>query len=168
MTKFLIGAAALALLSANPASAQLLGGRGGMLGGTLGGAGGVLGGTGSIGGSMGSIGRLPDTMSDTAGRTSSAGRVDKSVNRRNGHVSASGTGTTDTAITNTSSIAGHSVGGSGAGSASGNGGADVQLIGTDTVRGIAGQTAGTAGALPSKRATRPSPQHPARKAIPIA
>jgi hypothetical protein len=155
MTKFLIGAAALAMLSANPASAQLLGGGGGgggMLGGGLGGigggAGGALGGVGSLGGSMGGIGRLPDTAIDTAGRTSSSGRVDKSVNHRNGRVSASGSGSTDSAIANTTSIAGRSISGSGATSASGSGGTDAQLIGTDNVRGIADQTVGaTRGAV---------------------
>lgn len=119
-----------------------------MLGGTLGGLGGMgggaIGGAGSLGGSMGGIGRIPSTATDTVGRTSSSGRVDKSVNRRNGHVSASGSGSSDAAIANTTSVAGRSIGGSGAGSASGSGAANAQLIGTDNVRSIAGQARDTA------------------------
>lgn len=150
MTKFLIGAAALALFSANPASAQLLGGAGGgMLGGTLssmggGIGGGTLSGAGSLGGTMGGIGHLPDTATDTVGRTSSSGHVNKSVNRRNGQVSASGSGSTDSAIANTSSVAGRSIGSSGAASTSGSGGINAQLVGTDTVRSVTGQTVGAA------------------------
>jgi hypothetical protein len=144
MTKFLIGAAALALLATNPASAQLLGGGGGgMLGGSLGGAGGALGGMGSLGGSMGGLGRMPDTVTSTTSRTSNSARVDKSVNRHTGHVSATGSGSSDLALANTTSVAGRSVGSTGAASASGSGTMNAQLVGTDTVRSVGTQAMGT-------------------------
>ncbi|MDB5715870.1 MAG: hypothetical protein JWO15_3267 [Sphingomonadales bacterium] len=175
MTKFLIGAAALALLSANPASAQLLGGGGlggsmgggGMLGGGMGGAGGMLGGAGSLGGTFGSgIGRMPDTVTDTTGRTSNSARADKSVNRRTGHVSATGNGSTDSALANTNSVAGRSVGGSGAASASGSGALDAQLIGTDTVRSVGNMAAGKADSTAQQTRETSKSATPAAKSNP--
>lgn len=72
-TKFLIAAACLTALTMAPASAQLLGGGGG-LGGSLGGA---LGGSGGLGGSLG-------------GALGGAGHLDRSIDLDDGRVGASG------------------------------------------------------------------------------
>lgn len=70
MTRYLIGAAALALLTTTPASAQLLGGGGGGLGGSLGGMAGGMGGT--LGGSAGGMIERAPARGDAIGRASSA------------------------------------------------------------------------------------------------
>lgn len=88
MTRYLIGAAALALFATTPASAQLLGGGGGGLGGGLGGSLGGMG--GSLGGSAGGmIGRGP-IQGDTIGRATSTTRADRQVRARKNAVDASG------------------------------------------------------------------------------
>lgn len=149
MIKFLGTSAFLALaLAASPASAQLLGGSGG-LGGTLGGA--LGGGMGSMGGSgMGNLGgmidgsmrglpRAGDTM---RGTLDGATRTERSVDTRKGHVKASNESALDTAVANSSRIGDRTGGGALSGSASGSGSAEAQLIGTDTVRGAARDTLG--------------------------
>lgn len=145
MTRLLFGAAAIALLATNPAAAQLLGGSGGSaLGGSLnsslGGMGGGLGGMGS--GSLG--GTLDRSTTDTAMRSTRSTRVDKSIDRRSGKVSASGRHSGDTSIANGSTLAGRAIGGDAALAGSGSGSADAQLVGTDAVRSAGQQTIGTA------------------------
>ena len=114
------------LLAAAPASAQLLGGSGG-LGGAIGGA---LGGAGPIGGLGQTLG---GTMSGQMGTA-----VDHHVDRRSGHASAhasgnaAGNGAVDSATSSALGTLGAS--GNANGSASGSAGADADLIGTDGVR----------------------------------
>jgi hypothetical protein len=123
-------------LMAAPASAQLLGGGG--LGSTLGG---TLNGT---------IGTLGPVTSGTTGSISKSGsiRADKSIDRRSGRVqsSASGSGSANGSASHTSGVLGQTLSGSGSGGASGSGAGnvDAQLIGTDTVRGVASNAVGTA------------------------
>ena len=108
MIKILFGTAALALaIAATPASAQLLGGGGGLggaLGGGVGGTIGSIGGTGSGAGSIGGrLGDFPvDTASTATSRTSS--HTDRSVNPRKGRVSASNSSSADSAIDNQARI----------------------------------------------------------------
>lgn len=160
MIKSLFSATALTLiLAAAPASAQLLGGSGG-LGGTLGGGlggglGGIAGaGDGRLGGSLdGTMGRLP-VRGDNAARTTGSARADKHVNARNGHASASGSAAGDGVLDSSTVIGRSALGGSATGSMSGSGGADAQLIGTDAVRGATGRASGIArGAVGTTRGT---------------
>jgi hypothetical protein len=139
MKKLIISTMTLALITAAPASAQLLGGSGG-LGGGLG---------GSMGSSLGSdtIGRTAGTLTGNGGVTNST-RIDRSVDTRTGKVAAD----TDSSSSANGSLIGaadlphNAVDGSANGSASGsaNGGANASLIGTDAIRSTAGQVAGTA------------------------
>jgi len=153
MTRLLSSAAAIALFAANPAAAQLLGGgAGGALGGTLGG----LGGAG--GGALGGMGAMGDTLgragSDTTLRSTRSTRVDRSVDRRSGRVSASGSHSGDTSIANGSTIAGRTLDGNGALAGSGSGGVDAQLVGTDTLRAAGDSATGSArGVAQSARST---------------
>ncbi len=138
----LVFAASAMALSA-PASAQLLGGSGGLGGGLSGGLGGTLGNTlgnptGPIGGTLGSAGEL-----------TGSGRGEASVDRRsgrlqgNGRADANGKGS----VNGNGKLLGNSLDGSanGTGSASGSGSLDAQAVGTDFV----GQT--TRGALGTAR-----------------
>ncbi|WP_440979533.1 PRC-barrel domain-containing protein [Sphingomonas pseudosanguinis] len=131
MTRTLFTTAALALaIAATPASAQLLGGSGG-LGGSLG---------GSLGGAAGG----------TLGR-SGAGelRADRQIDTRSGRVRAGGSAAGEGGTV----LDGRSPAGSGRtetrGSGSASGAVDAQLIGTDavrsTARGVAGEARGLAG-----------------------
>jgi hypothetical protein len=139
MKKLIISTMTLALITAAPASAQLLGGSGG-LGGGLG---------GSMGSSLGSdtIGRTAGTLTGNGGVTNST-RIDRSVDTRTGKVAAD----TDSSSSANGSLIGaadlphNAVDGSANGSASGsaNGGANASLIGTDAIRSTADQVAGTA------------------------
>lgn len=149
-TLFLATAAVLAF-SAAPASAQLLGGSGG-LGGTLGG-GGSLGGLGRTIGDSGSgtlgstVERVREPVTTTTRTTSRAdgkARANSNVDRRSGRVDAGGAADANggTALDSTSSALGLS--GSGAASGSANGSATADLIGTDDVRGVAGSATSTA------------------------
>jgi len=153
MTKFLFGAAALALLAASPASAQLLGGSGGgMLGGGLGGTLGGLGGAGgTLGGSFGGNGglestlnRVPETTTTATGRTRNSAQADQHVDRRSGKAHASGSGSTDSALDGTTTLGDRALGGSANAAGSGNGSLDAQLVGTDAVRSTSRQAVGTA------------------------
>jgi len=157
MTKFLFGAAALALLAASPASAQLLGGSGGgMLGGGLSGTlGGGLGGLGGAGGTLGggiggngglesTLNRVPETSTATTGSTRDSAKVDQHVDRRSGKAHASGSGSTDSALDGATTLGDRSLGGSANAAGSGNGSLDAQLVGTDAVRSTSRQAVGTA------------------------
>lgn len=118
------------LLSITPASAQLLGGGGGLMGG--GGLGGALGGINS---SMGGAGGLTGTLSG-------AGSIDRSIDRRSGRVAAngSGSGSTSGSAAGSSTTLGRTASGalSGSGSASGSGSIAADTVGTDDVRGVVG------------------------------
>lgn len=149
-TLFLATAAALAF-SAAPASAQILGGSGG-LGGTLGGGGGSLGGLGgTIGGSgSGTLGstieRVRDPVTTTTRTTTRAdgdAKASSHVDRRSGRADAGG-GANANGSTTLDKVSGPiSLGGGAAGSGSASGNATADLVGTDDVRGVTGSTAGT-------------------------
>ncbi|NIJ35662.1 hypothetical protein FHR22_000311 [Sphingopyxis panaciterrae] len=126
-----IALAASAMAFSAPASAQLLGGSGGLggnLGGTLGGT--LANPTGPIGGTIGSTGEL-----------TGSGRGETHIDRRSGRVQgkgnagANGKGSAD----GNGNLLGNPVRGNadGSGSASGNGSLDAQAVGTDYI----GQTA---------------------------
>ena len=139
MKKLIVSTLAIALITAAPASAQLLGGSGG-LGGGLG---------GSMGSTLGSdtIGRTTGTVTGKGGVTSST-RIDRKVDTRSGQIAAD----TDSSSTANGSLIGaadlpnNAVTGSANGSASSsaNGGANASLIGTDAIRSTTGQVVGTA------------------------
>ena len=137
-TLALTSALALAVI-ATPASAQILGGGGGVLGG----GGGALDTT--IGGIDRTISSTTRGTLDTRGST----RGDARVDRRNGRVEADREA--DAAITGNASqlltgpLGTQGASASGNGEASGGGSASAQLIGTDQVRGLVGQTRDTAG-----------------------
>lgn len=137
MTKYLYGAAAIALFAANPASAQLLGGATGGLGGTIGGATGGLSGSGM--GTLGSrIGRDP-ISTDTVTRTTGSARVDRSVHPRKGQADVTGAVTGQTSLSNSVNAAGRPLNTNGAvsGQANGRVGLDGELLQT---RGAAAAT----------------------------
>lgn len=140
MNKLIFSSAALALaLAATPASAQLLGGGGG-LGGGLGGSVGGLGGSGmgTLRGTMdGTISRVPVT-SDTIGSARTSTRTERSVDTRKGRVTASNRSSADGTLDSATRIGDRTIGGSASGSGSAGGDADAQLIGTDAVRSTAG------------------------------
>jgi hypothetical protein len=141
----LFGTSALLALSlaAAPASAQLLGGGGG-LGGGLGGLGGHIGGSGmgTLGGTIDApMRRLPST-SNTTSSVRGASRTEKKVDARQGHVSASNDSAFDSTVANSSRLGDHAIGGSGAASGTVGGSADAQLIGTDALRGTATNAVG--------------------------
>lgn len=126
--------AASAMTLSTPASAQLLGGGGGITGGLGGTLGGTLGNpTGPIGGTLG-----------TAGELSGTGRGDTQIDRRSGRVQGKGSGDArgSGAIGGDSNLIGGSA--SGAGNASGSGNLDAQLVGTDYVRQAGSGAVGTA------------------------
>lgn len=147
---FLATAAALAF-SAAPASAQLLGGGGGL--------GGTIGGGGSLGGLGGTLDRSPSgiierarepvtTTTRSTTRADGNARADSNVDRRSGRVTATGgadgggSGTLDSAAGALGTTGSGTASGSGSGSAGGSANAD--LIGTDDVRSVAGSAASTA------------------------
>ena len=141
MKKFLIAVSSIALF-ATPAHAQLLGGSGGLggvVGGTIGG--GASGGFPDIGGT------LERTRSSTRGTIDSAGSTsgEQQVDRRSGRVDAnrradaSGSAGIGQVVHNP--VAPLNSAASASGSASGEGSASAQLVGTDAVRGLAGQGA---------------------------
>lgn len=139
MNNLIASTITIALISAAPASAQLLGGSGG-LGGSLG---------GTLGGSLGSdtIGRTTGTITGSGGVTSST-RIDRSIDTRSGEVATDA----DSQSSASGSLIGNAdlphkvVTGSADGSASSsaNGSAGANLVGTDAVRSTAGQVIGTA------------------------
>ena len=125
-----------------PASAQLLGGNGGLSGGLGGTLGGTLGNpTGPIGGTLG-----------TAGDIAGSGRGEADVDRRSGRVQGKGRADANGkgSANGDANLLGRTVGGnaSGAGSASGSGSLDAQAVGTDfvgqTARGVVGTARDTA------------------------
>lgn len=147
MKKIMISSAVAAIaLVAAPASAQILGGGGGLGGAIGGGLGGSIGGAGQ---SIGDIGSRTTGSIERSGST----RIDRNVDRRSGRASADA-GTSQSAsgsIVSDSGALGQTLSGSagGSGSASGSGGVEAQAIGTDAVRGVAqgavGQARGIAG-----------------------
>ena len=123
----LILASAAALFVAAPASAQILGGGGGVLGGSIG---------GSIGGTWGGgldTSTIDRTTSSVRGSSQGAAGGDASVDRRKGSARASGSANGSGSSTADGTLSGLS----GSGSGSANGSADAQLIGTDTLGGMA-------------------------------
>ena len=129
---------ASAMVFSAPASAQLLGGSGGLTGGLGGTLGDTLGNpTGPIGGTLGSAGEL-----------AGSGRGEANVDRRSGRVHGKGSADANGkgSANGNSDLLGNAVGGSagGSGGAAGDGSLDAQAIGTDFV----GQTAhGATGAI---------------------
>ncbi|MEH6828955.1 hypothetical protein [Parasphingorhabdus sp.] len=141
MKKLIASTITIALLATAPASAQLLGGSGG-IGGSLGGS--LTGGLGSNGPET--IGQAGGTLTGRGGVASST-QVDRTVDIRSGRVA--------TDANNNSSANGSLLGGvdpmnnvangaaSGSASGSANGSSDTTLLGTDAVRSTAGQAFGT-------------------------
>lgn len=137
--KFIAASLAVSVFAfATPASAQLLGGSGG-LGGNLG---------GTLGGPIGTVTGTVEKTATASGET----RADRRSGRVQSNGSASGNGT---ATGSTILPTGESAQGSGSGSAAGSGSLDAQLVGTDyvgstaqgaigTARGAAGTATGTA------------------------
>ena len=144
MKKLIASTITIAFLTTTPASAQLLGGSGG-LGGSLGGS--LGGGLGSnIGSGPDTIGQAGGTLTGNGGVTSST-KVDRTVDTKSGRVA---TDTNSSSTANGSLLGGvdssnNSVNGAASGSASGsaNGSSDTTLLGTDAVRSTAGQAIGT-------------------------
>ncbi|MGN6595216.1 hypothetical protein [Sphingopyxis terrae] len=142
-----IALAVTAMAFSVPASAQLLGGSGGLTGGLGGSLGGTLGNpTGPIGGAIGSAGELGGT-----------GRGDANIDRRSGRVQGKGNADANSKGTANSSanLLGNPIGGTvdGSGTASGNGSLDAQAVGTDfvgqTARGAVGNMRDRAGGAAS-------------------
>ncbi len=153
MIKILGASALLAIAVATPASAQILGGSGGLggnLGSTLGGLGGQMGGPGMLGSTIDRSPRDLPIAGDATGSLRGSTRSERSVDTRKGHVKASNESSLDSAVANSARVGDRALGGSASGSASGSGSADAQLIGTDAVRGAASKavngTRSTAGA----------------------
>lgn len=137
-----IALAASAMAFSAPASAQLLGGSGGLTGGLGGSLGGTLGNPmGPIGGTLGSAGELGGTGRGEANIDRRSGRV-----QGKGNADANGKGSANGNV----NLLGNPIGGAanGSGNASGNGSLDAQAVGTDfvgqTARGAAGTAQGTA------------------------
>jgi len=144
MKTLLIAASAITLL-ADPAQAQLIGGSGGLGGGLGGTIGGTLGG-GTIGSGLPDVGPTVDRVRSSTrgmvdGTASTSG--DQTLDRRSGRVDANrsvdANGSASIGQVVGSSIAPVSGSASGSSSASGQSSASAQLIGTDAVRGIAGE-----------------------------
>jgi len=139
MNNLIASTITIALISAAPASAQLLGGSGG-LGGSLG---------GTLGGTLGSdtIGRTTGTINGSGGVTTST-RIDRSIDTRSGEVAtdADSQSSANSSVIGTTDLPRNVVTGSADGSASSsaNGRAGASLVGTDAVRSTAGQVVGTA------------------------
>ena len=139
MKKLIISTMTIAMITAAPASAQLLGGSGG-LGDGLG---------GSLGSTLGSdtIGRTSGTLIGNGGVTNSA-RVDRSIDTRSGQVAADADSSSSAngSLIGAADLPNNAVAGSANGSASGSasGSANASLIGTDAIRSTTGQVVGTA------------------------
>ena len=148
-TLFLATAAALAF-SAAPASAQLLGGGGG-LGGTIGGGGSL----GGLGGTLdrvpsGTIDRVREPVTTTTRSTTRAdgnARANSNVDRRSGRVAVTGGGDANGNSAIDSAAGALAPAGSGTASGSAEGNANADLIGTDDVRSMAGSTTKAAGGV---------------------
>lgn len=141
MIKILGASALLAIAVATPASAQILGGGGGLggsLGGTLGGLRGQLGGPGMLGSSFDRSSRDLPIAGDATSSLRGSTRSERSVDTRKGHVKASNDTSLDSAVANSGRVGDRAISGTAAGNASGSGSADAQLIGTDAVRSTAG------------------------------
>lgn len=144
-TLFLATAAALAFCAA-PASAQILGGSGGLGGtlgggGSLGGLGGTIGGNGS--GTLGStIERVRQPVT-TATRADGDARASSRVDRRSGRADAGGEANASGGTTLDKASRPLSLGGGAAGSGSASGSATADLVGTDDVRSVTESSAGT-------------------------
>jgi|TARA_R100001244_G_scaffold20643_8_gene21626 hypothetical protein len=125
----------IALLTAAPASAQLLGGSGGL--------------GGSLGGALGSdtIGRTTGTITGRGGVAGST-RIDRTIDTRSGRVDADAESRSNAngSLIGAADLPSNTVAGSANGSASSsaNGGASANLVGTDAVRATSGQIVGTA------------------------
>lgn len=148
-----IPAIALVFAMSSPASAQLLGGSGG-LGGGLG------------GGLTGSIQRTTGTVT---GSSTGSIQSEKQVDRRSGRVRGSGSaqGSSNGSITGGSTVLDRPVMGnaSGGANASKSGNIDAQLAGTDTVRSVGQDGVGRArGTIDSVRGTTRSTIGSARSA----
>lgn len=142
MIKILGASALLAIAVAAPASAQILGGGGGLgggLGGTLGGLGGRMGGPGMLGSSFDRSSRDLPIAGDATGSLRGSTRSERSVDTRKGHVKASNDSSLDSTLANSARVGDSAISGTGSGNASGSGSADAQLIGTDAVRSTAGK-----------------------------
>lgn len=139
MKKLIISTMTIALITAAPASAQLLGGSGG-LGGGLG---------GSLGSTLGSdtIGRTTGTITGRGGITNST-RIDRTIDTRSGQVATDTESNSNAngSLIGAADLPSNAVNGSANGSASSsaNGGANASLIGTDAIRSTTGQVVGTA------------------------
>ena len=140
MKTLLIATTALVAF-ATPASAQLLGGSGGLSG--------ALG--GGFGSPMGTVGSVTRGTLDGAAATSGSQTVDRRSGKVHAERAASGsiTGTTDSVVTLPNRTLTNNASGTTSGSASAGG--DAQLIGTDAVRsagsGVLGTTRNSAGAV---------------------
>jgi hypothetical protein len=145
MKKLIASTITIALLATAPASAQLLGGSGG-IGGSLG---------GSLGGGLGSnIGSGPETIGQAGGTLTGRGdvasstQVDRTVDTRSGRVAtdannnSSANGSLLGGVGPMNNVASGAANGSASGSA--NGSSDTTLLGTDAVRSTAGQAIDTA------------------------
>jgi hypothetical protein len=140
-----IPAIALALAISTPASAQLLGGGGGLTGGLGGGAG-------------GSIGRTTGTVT---GSTTGSIRGEKKIDRKAGRVSGNGQAQGSSAGT----AAANNAATTGSADASKSGSIDAQLVGTDFVRGTGEDAAARGrGAAETVRGTAGSAAGSARSA----
>jgi hypothetical protein len=141
MIKILGASALLAIAVASPASAQILGGGGGLgggLSGTLGGLGGQMGGPGMLGSSFDRSSRDLPIAGDATGSLQGSTRSERSVDTRKGHVKASNDSRLDSTVANSARVGDRAISGTASGNASGSGSADAQLIGTDAVRSTAG------------------------------
>jgi len=144
MQKFLIAVSAIALF-ATPAHAQLLGGSGGLggvVGGTIGG--GASGGFPDIGGTLERARSSTRGTLDSAGSTSGEQRVDRRSGRVEANRRADARGAAGIGQVVDNPIAPLTGDASASGSAAGEGNASAQLVGTDAVRGLAGEGAAQA------------------------
>lgn len=138
----IIPAIALAFTVSTPASAQLLGGGGGLGGG--------------LGGDL--TGSIQRTTGSMTGRSTGSIQGEKQVDRKSGRVRGSGSaqGSSNGSITGGSTVLDRPVSGdaNGGANASKNGSVDAQLVGTDTVRSLGQDGVGRArGAVDTMRGT---------------
>ena len=145
MKNLIVSTVTIALMTTAPASAQLLGGSGGLGGSIVGSQGGSLG--GNIGSGADTISRAGGSLTGRGGVTSST-QVNRTVDTRSGRVatdannSSSANGSLLGGVDLPNNAANAAASGSASGSAGGN--ADATLIGTDAVRSTAGQAVGSA------------------------
>ena len=135
MKSLIVSSVTIALITAAPASAQLLGGSGGL--------GGALGGT--LGSDM--IGSATGTVAGQGGLSNST-RLDRKVDTRSGNIGVDTESRSDAngVLLGAADLPTSPATGSTAGSVSGsaNGNASASLIGTDTILSTTGQVAGAA------------------------